>query len=153
MSMRISKIIALTVLLTACDNRPDNEVLADAEQRAAASASNDGKIECAINDGSEFTRDCFTERLSGEGGVTMIIRHPDGGFRRFNVLTDGHGLEAADGFDKAKISIVEDGKIQVTVGPDRYLLPAQIKAEAAPVAAAQAEAAPSLGEAPAQAGN
>jgi len=117
-------------LLTACENRPDNAVLAEAEQRAAAQAGDDGKISCAIDGASDFTRDCLVERLSGENGVTMIIRHPDGGFRRFNVLTDGHGLEAADGFDKARISIVEDGKIQVSVGPDKYLLPAQIKPDA-----------------------
>lgn len=131
MSMRISSVVALTVLLTACDNRPDNGVLAEAEQRATDQAGDDGKIECAINGDSDFTPGCFTERLSGEGGVTMIIRHPDGGFRRFNVLTDGRGLEAADGFDKANISIVEDGRILVSVGPDRYLLPAQIKSAAA----------------------
>lgn len=151
MSMRISNIVALTILLTACENRPDNAVLADAEQRAAAEAGEDGKIECAIDGESDFSRDCSTERLTGEGGITMIIRHPDGGFRRFNVLTDGHGLEAADGFDKAKISIVEDGKILVTVGPDKYLLPAQIKAGAQP--GATAGNAPTSSEDPAQAGN
>lgn len=147
MSMRISKIVGLTLLLTACENRPDNAVLADAEQRAAEKAGDDGKIECAIDGASDFARDCFTERLSGEGGTTMILRHPDGGFRRFNVLTDGRGLEAADGFDQAKISIVEGGKILVTVGPDKYLLPAQIKADAT------AETAASPSEDPAQAGN
>ena len=151
MSMRISNIVGLTLLLTACENRPDNGILADAEQRAADQAGDDGKIECAIDGASDYTRDCFTERLSGEGGVTMIIRHPDGGFRRFNVLTDGHGLEAADGFDKAQISIVEDGKILVSVGPDKYLLPAQIKSTA------ESEALPENGtetsKDPAQAGN
>lgn len=130
MSMRISSAVAFVLLLTACDNRPDNAVLAEAEQRAAAQAGEDGKISCAIDGATDFTRDCLIERLSGENGVTMIIRHPDGGFRRFNVLTDGHGLEAADGFDKARISIVEEGKIQVSVGPDKYLLSAQIKPDA-----------------------
>tara|TARA_R110000850_G_scaffold272061_1_gene406880 strand:- start:1105 stop:1536 length:432 start_codon:yes stop_codon:yes gene_type:complete len=127
MSTRISSILALSLALTACENRPDNKVLAEAEERAASRAGDDGKIECAIDGASEFTRDCYTERLVGENGVTMIIRHPDGGFRRFNILTDGHGLEAADGFDKARVSIVEDGKILVSVGPDQYLLPAQFK--------------------------
>ncbi|PHR18222.1 MAG: hypothetical protein COA41_10605 [Sphingopyxis sp.] len=145
--MRISRVVVLTLLLTACENRPDNAVLAEAEQRAAAEAVDDGRIECAIDGDSNFTRDCYTERLSGEGGVTMIIRHPDGGFRRFNILTDGHGLEAADGFDKASVSIVEDGKILVSVGPDRYLLPAQIKPNAK---AATENGAP---EDPAPAGN
>jgi hypothetical protein len=139
------------LLLAACDNKPDNSVLAEAEQRAGNQAGNDGKIECAIDGDSNFTRGCFTERLSGEGGVTLIIRHPDGGFRRFNVLTDGHGLEAADGFDKAKISIVEDGKILVVVGPDKYLLPAQIKAGSG--SETSAETMPAADEQPAQAGN
>lgn len=151
MSMRIFNLVGLTLLLTACENRPDNAVLADAEQRAADQAGDDGKIECAINGGSDFTRDCFTERLSGEGGVTMIIRHPDGGFRRFNVLTDGRGLEAADGFDKAQISIVEDGQILVRVGSDQYLLPAQIKPGAKTEAGA--DDGPAARTVPAQAGN
>ena len=151
MSMRIFNIVGLTLLLTACENRPDNAVLADAEQRAADQAGDDGKIECAINGGSDFTRDCFTERLSGEGGVTMIIRHPDGGFRRFNVLTDGRGLEAADGFDKAQISIVEDGQILVRVGSDQYLLPAKIKPGAKTEAGA--DVGPAARTVPAQAGN
>ena len=147
MSMRISRVVAFTLLLTACENRPDNAVLAEAEQRAAAQAGDDGTIECAINGESNFARDCFTERLSGEGGVTMIIRHPDGGFRRFNILTDGHGLEAADGFDKAQISIAENGKILVSVGPDKYMLPAQIKP------GASARVTPAAQKDPAQAGN
>ncbi|MEJ6678429.1 hypothetical protein [Parasphingorhabdus sp.] len=149
--MRTSNIVGLTLLLTACENRPDNAVLADAEQRAADQAGDNGKIKCAINGDSDFTRDCFTEPLSGEGRVTMIIRHPDGGFRRFNVLTDGRGLEAADGFDQANISIVQDGQILVSVGPDKYLLPAQIKPGAQPDA--KAEIAPETSKGPAQAGN
>lgn len=151
MSTRIFNILVLSLALTACENRPDNKILAEAEQRAAEHAGDDGKIECAIDGASDFTRDCYTERLSGENGVTMIIRHPDGGFRRFNVLTDGHGLEAADGFDKASISIVEGGKILVSVGPDRYLLPAQIKAGAK--AAPSAATASAASDDPAQAGN
>ncbi|MEO9600866.1 hypothetical protein [Parasphingorhabdus sp.] len=122
MSTPIFKITALAMLLTACDNRADNGARTDAEQQ-----SKDEPIKCAVNGTSEFVRDCAIERLSGDGKVTLIIRHPDGGFRRFNILTDGHGLEAADGFEAARISIVEDGEILVQVGPDQYLLPARIK--------------------------
>ena len=150
MSTRIFNVLVLSLALTACENRPDNRILAEAEQRAAEHAGDDGKIECAIDGASDFSRDCYTERLVGENGVTMIIRHPDGGFRRFNVLTDGHGLEAADGFDQARISIVEDGRILVRVGPDQYLLPAQIKAAAK--SAATATASSTNSEDPAQAG-
>lgn len=134
MSMRIYKILALSLVLTACDNRPDNKVLADAEENAASEAADAGKIECALDGQSNFSRGCETERLSGDDGVTMIIRHPDGGFRRFKILTDGRGLEAADGAEQAKVSIVEDGKILVKVGPDQYMLPAQIKSKDQPAA-------------------
>lgn len=134
MFMRIFNILALTLVLAAC-GKPDNNVLAEAEERAEQQAIDDGKIECAINSDSEFTRGCETERLAGENGVTMIIRHPDGGFRRFRVLTDGRGLEAADGAEKARIEMVEDSKILVTVGPDKYIMPAKTKTAEASVAA------------------
>lgn len=121
---------ALTAGLSAC-GKPDNDVLAEAEQRASDQAADNGRIECAINGATEFSRDCETERLAGEDGVTLIIRHPDGGFRRFNVVTDGRGLEAADGSEPAKIEIVHDDKIKITVGSDKYIMPAKMKASPA----------------------
>ena len=136
MSMRIYSGIAALLLISACSGEPDNEVLAEAEERAAANAPDDGRIECAVNGDSNFTRGCETERLSGEAGTTLIIRHPDGGFRRFNVLTDGRGLEAADGAEKAKVEIVEAGKIRVSVGSDIYVLPAKVKSDTKPAATA-----------------
>ncbi len=127
MFMRIFRPLLLLLAFAACDNRPDNDVLAEVEERAAAQPADDGRIECAINGDTSFTRGCETERLSGEDGVTLIIRHPDGGFRRFRVLTDGRGLEAADGSVPARIEIVENDKIRVSIGPDRYILPARMK--------------------------
>lgn len=134
MSMRIFNGCAVLLLITAC-GMPDNEILAEAEESIASQAANDGRIECAINGDTGFSSGCQSERLSGETGVTLIVRHPDGGFRRFNVLTDGRGLEAADGSEKAKIEIIEDNKILVSVGSDKYIMPARIKtAEAAATA-------------------
>ncbi|WP_211051312.1 hypothetical protein [Parasphingorhabdus halotolerans] len=141
MYTRTFSLFAIVAALSAC-GKPDNDVLAEAEERAAAQKLDDGKIECAINGDTDFNRGCETERLSGENGVTLIIRHPDGGFRRFNILTDGRGLEAADGSEKAAISIVEDGKILVSVGQDKYIMPAQLKPSKPPIEAAAAEAAP-----------
>ncbi len=126
MFMRIFSTCATLLLVTAC-GMPDNGVLAEAEESAASQAADDGRIECAINGDSNFSNGCRSERLSGENGVTLIVRHPDGGFRRFNVLTDGRGLEAADGSEQAKIEIVEDDKILVSVGSDKYLMSARMK--------------------------
>ncbi len=124
--MRIFSACVIVLSVTAC-GKPDNGILAEAEENASAQAARDGRIECAINGDSNFSADCQTERLSGENGVTLVIRHPDGGFRRFNVLTDGRGLEAADGAEKAKIEIVDNDKILVSVGSDKYIMPARMK--------------------------
>lgn len=145
MSMRIFSSCSALLLVSAC-GMPDNGVLAEAEESAASQAADDGRIECAINGDSNFTRGCLTERLSGENGVTMVVRHPDGGFRRFKVLTDGRGLEAADGAEKATIEIVEDDKILVSVGSDKYLMSARMKtADAAEAADGAGETAPQVG--------
>lgn len=136
--MRIFSIGAALLLVTAC-GEPDNQVLAEAEENAAAQAADDGRIECAINGDSSFSNGCQTERLSGEAGVTLIVRHPDGGFRRFNILTDGRGLEAADGSEQAKIEIVENDKILVSVGSDKYIMPARMKASESANTADQGE--------------
>ncbi|WP_422343731.1 hypothetical protein [Parasphingorhabdus sp.] len=146
MSMRIYSTLSALLLITAC-GMPDNEFLAEAEEDAAEQAADDGRIECAINGDSDFSNGCLSERLAGENGVTLIVRHPDGGFRRFNILTDGRGLEAADGSEKAKIEIVEENKILVSVGSDKYIMPARKKTSATAHAAGQVD-----GPAP-QAGN
>ncbi|QTD56306.1 hypothetical protein [Parasphingorhabdus cellanae] len=126
MSTRIFSSFALVLLVTAC-GKPDNDILAEAEDSAAAQAADDGRIECALDGKDVFSRGCQTEVLSAENGATLIVRHPDGGFRRFNVLTDGRGLEAADGSEKARIEIVNDEQILVSVGPDKYLMSARMK--------------------------
>lgn len=139
MSMRTFSLIAL--LLVAACGKPDNAELAKAEARAGALAEADGMLECAIGDGSEFTRACEEERISGPDGVTMIVKHPDGGFRRFAVLTDGRGLAASDGAEAAKISILDGRQILVTVGEDRYKFPARMKGSVVKLPAPPAPAA------------
>lgn len=84
----------------------------------------DGRVECAIGGSGEWARDCVIERA----GRMLTIRHGDGGFRRFRMLDDGRGLEAADGAEAAKLTILDDRRIEVVAGNDRYRLPAQIGA-------------------------
>ena len=117
------------MLVSACDSA-DEGGLAAAEERAADQAPINGKIKCAVNGETDFATVCEEERLSTADGVILIVRHPDGGFRRFNVLTDGRGLEVADGSEKAKIEIVEDNEIKIRVGADQYILSARMKAPA-----------------------
>ena len=129
--MRIFRLVAFAAplpLFVASCGEPDNDVLAEAERNAAREASLDGRIQCALDGADVFAQNCETERLVGEDGVTLVIRRPDSGFRRFNVLTDGRGLEAADGAEPAELELMDDERILVTVGSDRYILPARVQA-------------------------
>lgn len=89
----------------------------------------DSMIECALGDAAEFARECWVDETLQEGTLLLTVRHPDGGFRRFEVLQDGRGLAAADGADMAEVMLA-DGGIEVTLGPDRYRFPATIKSDA-----------------------
>ena len=93
---------------------------ADGAQVSAGKAA-DG-IECFTAGMTQWARDCMAER----DGKMLTIRHPDGGFRRFRVLADGHGLEAADGAEAARLAIVGKDLIEVVAGSDRYRLPVQV---------------------------
>ncbi len=129
--MQISKSIllcALTLGVSACGGN-ETETLKEAEASADEAAALDGKIECALAGSAGFERTCTTERIAGADGQILVIRHADGGFRRFKILTDGRGLAPADGFDETKISLLENGMIEVSSGDDKYRLPAQIKGQ------------------------
>ncbi len=113
MSTRISS--AALLLLAACSPGASG----------APPPDPDSLIECALAGAAAFARDCAVERSREDGGLFLVVRHPDGGFRRFEVLTDGHGLAAADGAEPARIALHGEG-IEVAVGADRYRFPATI---------------------------
>ena len=106
----------LVMVLTACSSGA-------ADQPAPDPAS---MIECALASAQVFARDCSVEHAQQDGTPLLIIHHPDGGFRRLEVLADGRGVAAADGADTAKVSMRESG-IEVALGNDRYRLPATLK--------------------------
>jgi hypothetical protein len=143
-AMQISRFAAILLapaMLLSC-NKTDTESLEQAEkaeQAADETAINDGKIECALAGAKDFTRVCETERIAGPAGQVLVIRHPNGGFRRFKVLTDGRGLAPAEGADATSIKILNTGEIELASGDDLYRLPAQIKSGEVPAAAASAE--------------
>jgi hypothetical protein len=118
---------SLILLVAACGSGDADADLKAAEGEAAKEAALEGKIECALAGSASFSRDCTTERMSGPEGQLLVIRHQDGGFRRFNILTDGRGLSPADGFDETKIKVLAGGMIEVSSGDDVYRLPAAIK--------------------------
>jgi hypothetical protein len=94
----------------------------------AASADRDGRIECAPAGADRFARDCLVERASGRDGPVLTLRKPDGGFRRLEVTNDGRGVAAADGAEPAQVTILDDRRIEVAIGDDRFRLPATVDA-------------------------
>jgi hypothetical protein len=58
----------------------------------------------------------------------MIVRHPDGGFRRFEVGAD-NTIAAADGADLAQV-VLHGSIAEVTAGGDRYRIPLEARAPA-----------------------
>ncbi len=108
-------------LLASCG---DDEAEIAAAQDAALVGN---KIECALNGADVFSQSCATERVVTEDGTILMIRHMDGGFKRFRILTDGRGLEAAEGFNDIYIDIIDENTILITSGNDKYKLKAQLK--------------------------
>ena len=84
-------------------------------------------IACAVAGDTVFKPACAVERVTRGDTLMLVVRHPDGAFRRFEVVADGRGLAVADGADDAVIEPREGG-IDVKVGGDRYRFPATVKA-------------------------
>ena len=127
--------VAALFMLSACgSDKPDNSKLAEAEQKAAKSAEEDGRVLCALDGATVFDRSCTMDRLSGQNGEEVVLSRGDGGFRRLRMIPEGGGLAAADGAEPAKQAIVDDGLLEITIGNDRYRLPAKTKAKVATVA-------------------
>jgi hypothetical protein len=118
MFMRISS-LALALLLAGCGGGsavPDKAEVEGGEE-----------IACALAGAPDAKPACAVERSAGADGLVLTIHHPDGGFRRLLVTTDGRGVVAADGAESAIVKPLEKGLIEVTVGADRYQLPATVK--------------------------
>jgi len=118
-------VLAGCLLLTACGGETGelgNEVQPEQAPTQASAPVDDGKADCAIGPDAAWARDCLIERA----GEMLTIRHPDGGFRRFRVLADGRGLEAADGAEMARLQIVGTGLVEIRIGGDRYRLPVKV---------------------------
>jgi hypothetical protein len=113
-------------MLAACSGPSPSETATPAPKQAAASSDN--TIDCAVGGAAEFQRNCRVEEARPAGMKILVVRHPDGGFRRFEVLTDGHGLATADGAEQAETSVA-DGQLLVSVGSDRYRFPATIRGD------------------------
>lgn len=106
------RLAALLPLITACGGPP-------APQAAS-------RIECAVDGAADFARVCTIERSPGPD-VLFTVREPSGSFRRLVATSDGRGVMAADGAEPATVRIVGPDLIEVSIGGDRYRLPATVR--------------------------
>ncbi|MDM7956288.1 hypothetical protein [Blastomonas sp.] len=118
--MRISEpslVIGTAALLAACSP----------SEPGSLPGEDDSRIACALGDEAEFTEQCEAERVQNGDRRELVMRHPDGGFRRFEIVSDGRGLVVADGSEEAIVTPLSDGRIELSVGTDRYQLPATVR--------------------------
>ena len=108
----MKRLAALYILLAACGGPPASK----AEER----------VECALDGAVAFERACTVDRTAGSD-LVLTLRAPSGSFRRLVATRDGRGVMAADGAEAATVEVVGPGLIEVTIGPDRYRLPATVR--------------------------
>ena len=108
----MKRLAALYILLTACGGPP--------------AAKDEGRIECAVDGAAAFARVCTIERTAGRD-ILFIIRSPSGSFRRLMATRDGRGVIAADGAEAANVRVIGRNLIEVSIGADRYRLPARVR--------------------------
>ncbi|MCJ2182028.1 hypothetical protein MTR62_04825 [Novosphingobium sp. 1949] len=92
-----------------------------------AVAQGEERIACAVGGAGTLKPVCGVERRRVDGHLLLVVHHPDGGFRRFDVQSDGTGLAVSDGADRAVLHVL-GSKLDVSVGPDRYIFPVTMKA-------------------------
>jgi hypothetical protein len=109
----------LALLLAACSPGASGAPVAD-----------NALIDCAIGDAVNFTHDCSVERGAQSGEPVLIVRQPDGGFRRFTVLDGGKSLGAAEGAEAPAVA-GNGERFDVSVGGNRYRFPAKMLSDAA----------------------
>ena len=95
-----------------------------APEESDARVEKDDLVECALNGSGTFVRDCVIEVMQADGPPTVVIRHPDGGFRRFDWVSTRGGpeLHSADGVERAQVE-QRDNMLHIAVGADRYRVP------------------------------
>lgn len=123
--MRKLAIASLLLALAGCKVAED---LAQASEQAKEQAGGD-EIACAHAADTRFTADCWFERSDTEDTKIVVVHHPDGSFRRFQIVDDGRGLISADGSEELSVAVMDD-MIQVTLADYRYLFPATIASNA-----------------------
>lgn len=114
-------ILAASLLLAACSAEPEDQTTNSAA--APGAGQPDRRIECRTGEAAPFARTCSFESVESDEGRLLIVRKPDGGFRRLRLGNDGRGIVAADGAEQVTMANVPDGRIEISIGGDHFRMP------------------------------
>ena len=106
----------LAALPVACSRGEGNST-------TAALEAGDTLIDCATGN-ADFEHVCTVEQSGTAQNRILVVRRPDGGFRRF--MIGAQGLIAADGAEQPAVTAMSDGRMEVSVGGERYRIPASM---------------------------
>lgn len=123
--MRAGAIPVLALALVAgCSGQGDESATVTAADIEDETGEAVETIECAVGGASQLEKVCPVERIRRGDKLELVVIHPNGGFRRFLVTTDGRGLVPADGAQQIALEFDARGFADVRIGDDRYLFPA-----------------------------
>lgn len=108
------------LLVAACGGAPPGDTTNGAA--APEPGEPDNRIACRVGGAARFERVCAVETADSAAGRVLVIRKPDGGFRRL-LATGRGGVAAADGAERVEAVRMSDGRTEVSIGGDRFLLP------------------------------
>lgn len=108
----------LLLALAACGQSAPGTVTAQETDQAVTKS-----IPCALDGAAEFKPVCTVEETTADKQIYWIVRHPDGGFRRFEMIDNGTRIATADGADEVEMTR-EGAEFIVKAGQDRYRFPA-----------------------------
>ncbi len=125
--MHFATILLPLLLLSACSRGGTGSD--QAEQSSTLAEKTERQIPCALAGSKDFTPVCTLDAPHENGKEFWVLHHPDGGFRRFQILENGTIIATADGAFEVNAAHV-GSELEVTVGDDRYRFPAAPEAAA-----------------------
>lgn len=117
----MTRALTFFLLLAACGAEEPGAMTNGAA--APGEGEPDRRIRCRVDGATAFERVCSAEWSDGPDGRILILRKPDGGFRRLLRRPQYPFYVAADGAERANVLQLRHGVTEISIGGDRFRLP------------------------------